>query len=71
MTEIPNGPYCYRHRQWPRMSHELGILHVEPCPHWQKTDGGARCNLINLESDYGDPFNLLWDRVKECGINCD
>lgn len=53
--EIPHGYYCYD---------ENGI-----CPHWQKTENGALCNLLNEEHFTHCWNHLVWDQVKECGIN--
>jgi hypothetical protein len=39
------------------------------CPHWHKTDKGARCDYLNREDTKPCCFHLLWDKVKECGIN--
>lgn len=55
--EIPTGLYC--------RNEEQGL-----CPHWQKTERGARCNLLGMEGiDRVSHFFLVWDEVKECGIN--
>lgn len=72
---IPEGPYCYEHTgkmvtkdfvwdgdkkvkvspyQFPEM---------KPCPYFSNKNGEAYCTL--LESSEG----LLFDQVKECGIN--
>jgi hypothetical protein len=39
------------------------------CPHWHKTDKGAKCDYLNREDTRQCCFHLLWDKVKECGIN--
>lgn len=58
--EIPEGPYCYgRDSEGKRGD----------CPHWQGTEKGARCNLLEINSLQYDPFNLVWDRCKICGVN--
>lgn len=52
---IPYGDYCYD---------KNGI-----CLHWKKTEQGASCLALNVESKKYQSFNLIWDQVKECGIN--
>lgn len=59
--EIPVGTYCYGVKDGKRFI----------CPHWQRTDNGARCGLLNEEHHTYCPFHLVWDQVKECGINKD
>lgn len=27
------------------------------------------CKLLKQKSEYQDPFSLIWDQCKECGIN--
>jgi hypothetical protein len=68
---IPIGPYCYEHIG-PTTVKGIGI---KLCPYWscQEKNGLkiARCSLLNRDSEDGDPFNLIWDQVKECRINED
>lgn len=62
ISKIPSGIYCYD---------ETGV-----CPYWRKHP-----NKIEQESGYclflkkgdwmKDGTMLLWDAVKECGINSD
>lgn len=64
--EIPFGYYCYD--GW----HKEGLNdHVQGriCPHWEATDRGARCHLLNEEHYEFCPWHLVWDKVKECKIN--
>lgn len=58
--EIPHGPYCYDRP-------DGNTRRV--CPHWKPTADGAECTLLRLGSEREDPTNLVWDQVKECGIN--
>jgi hypothetical protein len=53
--EIPVGVYCYG---------KGGV-----CPHWHRTEKGARCDILNEEHVAQCMFHLIWDQVKECGIN--
>ncbi len=64
--EIPVGLYCYD--GW-RKDENGKMRQGRICPHWQRTENGARCNLINREDHTYCGFHLIWDQVKECGIN--
>lgn len=64
--EIPEGSYCYRGL---KPSGEGKIKVIGLCPHWQKTENGARCELLNEEHHKYCPYHLVWDQVKECDIN--
>ena len=52
--EIPEGYYCYKGEK--------------TCPHWHKTEKGARCDIIQEEHTEYCMLHLVWDQVKECGI---
>jgi len=61
--EIPNGSYCH------------GATRADVCPHWSidesrdELDNGF-CALLNWGDWMHDQgIGLLWDQVKECGIN--
>lgn len=69
-SEIPEGDYCYRSLEV--IEDPNGgppTLKMEMCPHWHKTEKGASCDLINEEHTELCMYHLLWDQVKECGIN--
>lgn len=66
--EIPTGYYCYRVLEVVNQPEGPPKIKTEACPHWQKTEKGARCNLINREDTDYCGFHLIWDGVKECGI---
>ena len=67
--EIPTGHYCYHVLEVIQQPDDsLPKIKTKACPHWQKTDNGARCNLIDREDIDYCCFHLLWDGVKECGI---
>jgi hypothetical protein len=57
LKSIPAGPYCYN---------ENGT-----CPYWylkERQVGG--CGLLEAyDYDGSDKASLLWDQVKECGVN--
>lgn len=69
--EIPVGYYCYR---TVGLDAQTGRLKIEVCPHWS-----CRHDKLDQENGYccllgrGDwevrGISLLWDQVKECGIN--
>lgn len=59
---IPKGPYCYDDR---------GL-----CPFWEKREGkpsqeDGYCHYLNFGDWESETLSLLWDQVKECGINDD
>lgn len=69
--EIPEGMYCYT---------MLGVMpdgrgiRTKVCPHWgidpnHGSQDNGYCKLTGLK-DWVDN-TLLWDQVKECGINYD
>jgi hypothetical protein len=68
--EIPLGPYCYE-----RIKPIENGISIKLCPHWScREENGlkiAHCSLLNRDSEEGDPFNLIWDQVKECRLNED
>lgn len=63
---IPHGIYCYEYRD------EEFIL----CPFWSKNhlmpeQENGYCSFLSMADWYGEGQGLLWDQVKECGINED
>ena len=81
---IPSGDYCYRMTGVVVGANGVPSLKTEPCPHWKgRKDRPEQrfgyCRLLKV-GDYtqgrthnGKPraTSLLWDQVKECGINPD
>lgn len=67
--EIPTGSYCYRSLKVIESSNGQPHIKMEMCPHWHKTENGASCDLIKEEHTKMCMYHLLWDQVKECGIN--
>lgn len=79
---IPQGPYCYTidaNRETPGTN---GAIPITLCRHWKRrTDwprqGDGYCRLLKCgDSTPGRDAEgrpratfLLWDQVKECGIN--
>jgi hypothetical protein len=64
-SEIPEGSYCYKTVSIDK----FGNMKIKSCPYWEKTKCGARCNLLNVTSEDYSSKSLIWDSVKECGIN--
>lgn len=67
---IPPGPYCYFGSRAP------GDPDYKPCPHWRKLADyeeqlNGYCTYLKLGDYMEDGTLLLWDQVKECGINDD
>lgn len=69
LVAIPPGPYCYRVIG----INEQGHLKTRYCPHahYANDDSGdaiASCDLLGSD-DFDAEESLLWDSVKECGLN--
>ena len=71
---IPKGMYCYT-----RLDTDSNIsagFKVKLCPYWEKKahlpeQSCGYCNYLELgDADENGTF-LLWDMVKECGVNDD
>jgi hypothetical protein len=69
LSVVPQGLYCYS-----RTTIIEGGVKTEPCPYWgsnpEKGDQnhGYCAHLKAGDWEEDGPF-LLWDMVKECGIN--
>jgi hypothetical protein len=62
---IPLGLYCYTH---------IGPGKYEPCPYWsirkdKPSQENGYCEFLNIGDWMEEGGGLLWDSVKECGIN--
>jgi hypothetical protein len=82
---VPHGMYCYQWLTKPELVVVDGVPRIKGesrmCPYW-KLHGGKRsqengyCRLMKV-GDWTPPGKggtfLLWDQVKECGVNdaCD
>lgn len=60
LSKIPKGIYCYD---------ENGI-----CPFWDKSSEhhhqeSGYCHFLKIGDWESEGVSLLWDQVKECGIN--
>ena len=69
INEIPKGYYCYSIDT----SREIidNTFPIKLCPYWTRTKNGAKCLFIKCESSKDEGISLLWDQIKECGINED
>jgi hypothetical protein len=54
ISVIPQGFYCYD---------DKGV-----CPYWSRRDEGGYCAYLE-KGDWQIEGGLLWDQVKECGID--
>lgn len=67
---IPYGLYCYEIESYDYENHRLKI---KPCPYWSKDpnkpeqDNGY-CSYLQM-GDWDMSLGMLWDQVKECGVN--
>lgn len=74
---IPQGPYCYKiTSKWKLKSNGLPYYETEKCPYWSMREDKPRqqngyCSFLDAGDWQEDGTMLLWDQVKECGINDD
>jgi len=80
---IPEGDYCYTYTG--RIRIDNGVIgydgeqeevdyyfipETRPCPFWKAAGGGsAYCAYSGKLSEYEDFTNMVWDQIKECGVN--
>jgi len=70
-SSIPLGMYCYE------FTGELkgdGTPVINVCPYWSRDNTkpeqmNGYCSYLDIGDWEGPGFGLLWDMVKECGIN--
>lgn len=77
---IPHGIYCYTHTgKMVTKTLQTGEIVEVPetvvCPYWKLRKDkpyqrNGYCRFMK-EGDWQGPFGLLWDQVKECGVNYD
>lgn len=67
--EIPEGDYCYTIVEIVHDDNGMPRMKNKKCPHWKRTEKGAHCAILNEEHHEGCPWHLVWDQLKECGIN--
>lgn len=74
---IPRGPYCYMAVEIANEKDYSQGFHILSCPFWelkksQPEQENGYCKLLDVgdwEEDVG--FGMLWDGIKECGVNLD
>jgi hypothetical protein len=72
-ANIPLGDYCYT---LIGIDSNIGFRQVSVCPFWRKFADkpeqlNGYCTYLKLGDWMEDGTLLLWDQVKECGINHD
>lgn len=73
-SKIPHGPYCYE--IYPIDFLGLAKKVYRLCPYWSVRAGkreqeSGYCSYLEKGDWMEDGTMLLWDQVKECGINTD
>lgn len=80
-SKIPDGHYCYGHTGNMRNTVLAGgeiasVPEFEMCPYWKRRgdkpeQANGYCRLMKAGDWMSLPLgtDLLWDQVKECGIN--
>jgi hypothetical protein len=63
-SRIPEGPYCYTRVDGKRVN----------CPYWGRDlsrdeQESGFCTFLDIRDWDGHCVPLLWDGIKECGIN--
>lgn len=64
LTVIPTGCYCYSHVNGKQVN----------CPYWsmrpdKPVQDNGYCAFLGRGDWESEHISLLWDQVKECGIN--
>lgn len=71
---IPKGLYCYTIES---IDETTFRMKTNPCPYWRKFSDeypeqeSGYCTYLKKGDFMEDGTFLLWDQVKECGINDD
>lgn len=66
---IPRGEYCYK-----IIEINNNYIKIKPCQYWDKLSGydnqeSGYCHFLGTGDMEENGTMLLWDQVKECGIN--
>lgn len=78
-TLIPAGMYCYTPLEAPSPANDYRYR-VQPCPYWSvdakaELEHGVQlagyCGYLQRGDWMAGHLSLLWDQVKECGINAE
>lgn len=71
---IPHGPYCYTILNAPhRPIKAPWVIQTKLCPYWslnkeKPEQMNGYCSYLE-KGDWEDGVDLLWDQVKNCGVN--
>lgn len=65
---IPVGLYCYKIKS---IDKSTGRLSIDTCPYWDNIEEHGYCHYMECGDGDEDGTILLFDQVKECGINLD
>lgn len=71
---IPEGGYCYSVLGLVEDENGLPVMKTKPCPYWgrdkdQLEQSDGYCAKLKSGDWHQGGTILLWDMVKECGIN--
>lgn len=75
-SQIPHGLYCYELLRIENDERGRPIAKTKVCPYWdsdpnQESQSNGYCHYLEVgDWQNAGPF-LLWDQVKECGVNED
>ena len=67
--KIPRGLYCYKFTKKIKFDKDAPVYGTIYCPYYEHMSNGVtRCNFLDIISYEFDPYCLIWDGCKECGI---
>lgn len=72
---IPKGLYCYKELKYDKGTGKIKVIGL--CPYWSfRSDKPSQecgyCSFLEVgDWEVEDGVSLLWDQVKECGVNED
>lgn len=71
LKQIPTGDYCYSIQS---IDNQSGRIHTSVCPYWsvdnnQAPQNNGCCKLLAIADADDSSDGLLWDQIKNCGLN--
>lgn len=73
---IPKGDYCYKMLEviYPEQTNLPPRIRVKRCPYWESKENqphqdNGYCHWIGEGDHDHEGLGLLWDQIKECGLN--
>ena len=72
---VPKGDYCYKLKKIKYdKERSLPFMQIKTCPYWTfdkryLDEGVGYCKYLKVGDKDENSQGLLWDQVKECGIN--